>query len=81
MVFSTIFLTTIGWIAMKFRTDIPVPLRINCNHFGDPLTFNLPSLSGQRFYYIFYFILISFYSQMHAKLYFTPIYPSCIFIS
>ncbi len=29
---------SIGWIAMKFGTHIHVPLRMNCNHFGDPLS-------------------------------------------
>lgn len=27
--------TTIGWIAMQCYTDIHVPIRINCNNFGD----------------------------------------------
>ncbi len=26
----------IGWIAMKFHTDIHIPLRMNWNNFGDP---------------------------------------------
>ncbi len=29
------------WIVMKCGSDIHVPLRLNCNDFGDPLTFHL----------------------------------------
>lgn len=31
-------LTIIGWTSIKFVTEIHVPLRMNCNHFGDSLT-------------------------------------------
>lgn len=34
---------TIRWIAMEVGTDIHVPLRMNSNNFGDPLTFQAPS--------------------------------------
>lgn len=30
---------SVGWIRMKFSTDIHVPLSMNCNHFCDALTF------------------------------------------
>lgn len=33
--------TITGWIAMKFGIDIHVPLRMNSNHLGDPLTIHL----------------------------------------
>ncbi len=38
-----------GWIAMKFGSGIHAPLRINCDHFDDPLTFRLAPSSGQDF--------------------------------
>lgn len=42
---SRTFPMAIGWIAMEFGMHIHVPLGMNNNHFGDPLTFNLaPSL-------------------------------------
>ncbi len=28
---------TMGWIVVKFGTDILAPLRMNCNNFGDPI--------------------------------------------
>ncbi len=34
---------------MKFGTCIDVPVRMNCNHFSDPLTFHLVPSSGQNF--------------------------------
>ncbi len=37
------------WIAVKFGTHVHASLRINCNNFGDPLTFNLAPSSGQNF--------------------------------
>lgn len=38
--------TTIGWIAMKFDTDIHVSFRMNINNSGDPVTFYLAPSSG-----------------------------------
>ncbi len=32
---------------MKFGTDISAPLRMNCNQFGDLLTFPLAPSSGE----------------------------------
>ncbi len=37
-------------IDMQFDTDIHVPLRMNSNNFGNPLTFHLVPSSGQTFY-------------------------------
>ncbi len=34
---------------MTFDTEVPVPLRIKCNKFGDPLTFNPAPSSNQNF--------------------------------
>ena len=39
--------TTIGWVAVKFSTDIYGALRIKVINFDDPLTFNLVPLSGE----------------------------------
>ncbi len=39
----------IEWIAMKFGTDIHVPPRINCNDFGDPLTFSSSSIIRSKY--------------------------------
>ena len=33
-------------ISMKFGTDIRVPLWMNCNNFGDPMTFHFLTSSG-----------------------------------
>ncbi len=38
----------IGWIGMKFDTDMPDPQRINCNDF-DPLTSHLMVSVCQNF--------------------------------
>lgn len=38
---------SIGWIAMTLGPHVDVPLRMNYNIFGDPLTFQ--SSSGQNF--------------------------------
>lgn len=38
--------TTIGRIVMKFGTDINFHIRINCNNFGDPITFHMVPSSG-----------------------------------
>lgn len=32
----------------EIRTDIHMALKINCNHFLDPLTFHLATSSGQK---------------------------------
>ena len=40
--------TTKGWIALKFSTDIYIPLRTNCNHVGDLITSPLAPSSGQN---------------------------------
>ncbi len=40
-------LTTIGLIAMKFDTHIHFPLSLNCNNFGDPLTFVTKCLQNE----------------------------------
>ncbi len=34
---------------MTFGSEIHVPLRMNCNNFGDSMTFNLAPSSGQSF--------------------------------
>lgn len=47
--FKQSVLTTVGWTVMKFGLDIHVPQRINCNHFGDPLTFNVAPPFGRNF--------------------------------
>ncbi len=39
---------TVGWISMKFSTHIHVPLEMNFNKVGDPLTFHLVPSSGQN---------------------------------
>lgn len=39
--------TAIGWIADKF-VDVRIPLRMNCNNFGDGLTFHLLPSLGQN---------------------------------
>ncbi len=36
-------------IGMEFVADIHVPLRMNYNNFGDPLTFHLAPSSGPNF--------------------------------
>ena len=36
-----------GWIAMKFGSDIHVPLRLNCNNF-DSLPFHVALTFGQN---------------------------------
>lgn len=54
--------TAIGWIIMKFDTDIHVPLRMNINKFCDPLTFDLTPSSGQNLSNTL------FYDQILAKL-------------
>lgn len=38
------FLDEFDWISMEFGTDIPIQLRMNCNHWGDHLTWS----SGTR---------------------------------
>lgn len=40
---------TIGWITLKFGSDIYVPHKVNCNNFGDPFIFDLASSVGQKF--------------------------------
>ncbi len=40
--------TIIGQIAIKFGTNIHVPLRMNSNNFGDTLTFHLAPPAGQN---------------------------------
>ena len=42
--------TNISQIDLKSGSDIPVPLRMNCNNFGDPLTFHPVSSSGLHFH-------------------------------
>ena len=37
-----------GWIIIIFFADIHIPLRMNVNHFGDPLTFHLVPSLGQN---------------------------------
>lgn len=37
-----------GRIAMQFGTDTFVPFRMNCDSFGNPLTFHLDPSSGQN---------------------------------
>ncbi len=49
---------------MKFGTHIHVSLRINCDDYGDPLTFHLASSSGQNFSLSNTLV----YDQMLAKL-------------
>ncbi len=52
--------TTVGWIAMKFGLDIYVPLRVNCNNFGDPSMFHVaPPLNLSN-------TLV--YDQIHAEI-------------
>ncbi len=41
--------TTIGWINMKFCTNIHGPQKMNPKNFGDPLTFPLAPPSDQNF--------------------------------
>lgn len=41
--------TAIGWIGVKFGSEIHAPLGKNCNHFGDPLTSHLVPAWGQKF--------------------------------
>lgn len=40
--------TTTGEIDVKFDLSINVTLRINCNNFGDPLTYYVVPPSGQN---------------------------------
>ncbi len=49
LTFVALTKTNIRWIAIKFGTDIQVPLRMNCNHFDEPLTFHIAPSSGQNF--------------------------------
>ena len=42
MILSEMFFTVIGWIPSKFSTDIHVPFKMNCDHFGDPSSFHPP---------------------------------------
>ncbi len=51
---------TIGKTAIKFGADIHVPIRMDCNHFGDPLTFYLEL---KRPYYAHFWGFI-FYSRL-----------------
>ncbi len=44
---------TIGWIAVEFGPDIHVPLRMNCNNFGDQLTFSFLSSAIIRSTFLF----------------------------
>ncbi len=45
---------------MKFATDIHVPLRVNHNNFGDPLTFHLAPSSQDFNLFIFNFNLYQY---------------------
>lgn len=40
-------ISTFGWIATQFGADIPGPLGMNLNNFGNPLTFHVASPAGQ----------------------------------
>ncbi len=42
--------TTIGWIVIKFCTDVHGSQRMNPTDFGDPLTFSLAPPAGQSFH-------------------------------
>lgn len=44
--------TNMGWSMVNFGADIHVPIRMNCNTFSDPLTFQLAPPSGQDFNYM-----------------------------
>ncbi len=48
---------------MKFVSEIHVSLRMNCNKFGDPLTFHVAPSKGQ----LFRFCSSLVYDQMPAK--------------
>lgn len=48
---------------MKFSTETHVPFGINCNHFGEPLTFHFESPSGQ----IFNLLIALFYYQITCR--------------
>lgn len=52
----------LGWIAVKFCTDINEPLRMNCDVLGVPLTFHLDPLSTQTGSIVFV------YAQIIARL-------------
>lgn len=40
---------TMGWIVMKFGSEIHAPDKMNCNNFGDPFNFYLALSSGHNF--------------------------------
>lgn len=37
-----------GWITLRIGADSHIPLRMNCNHFDDPLTFHVGSKKGKN---------------------------------
>lgn len=37
-----------GWITLRIGADSHIPLRMNCNHFDDPLTFRVGSEMGKN---------------------------------
>ncbi len=55
--------TTIGWIAMKFGSDIHVSLRMNCKNMDDPF---LSSAIVRPKYNVSYTLV---YDQIPAKLF------------
>lgn len=55
---STAFMvssTTIGWITIRFCSDIHGPKRIDCNNFGNSLTFELAP-SSDKYFNVNYFV-------------------------
>ncbi len=56
--------TTVKWTAVKFGSDVHVPLKKNSNRFGDPLTFNLVPSSGRNFNLFNYLVQNSVLSQL-----------------